>query len=184
MEPQLFSCGLVDDSVYQWDTLMSFNGAATFQLRIDDFSGRSSPRTWASMEPQLFSCGLSICILWIIWYAIMLQWSRNFSVADCHLSFLNETRDEYASMEPQLFSCGLMEIRPKRVYSLHCFNGAATFQLRIVVKHKKEYFRLCQLQWSRNFSVADCGIELKMGDALYSASMEPQLFSCGLQNNP
>ena len=109
-----------------------------------------------------------------------------------------------------------------------CFNGAATFQLRIVHVATNHYVVGCRLQWSRNFSVADCRnptarlhprpyrfngaatiqlrideddeddenntigfngaatiqlrivIAPKLKQFITDASMEPQLFSCGL----
>ena len=156
MEPQLFSCGLCAITVQPAHDQFCFNGAATFQLRIawKQYTVHNSHCN-ASMEPQLFSCGLF------------------FNTA---LSY-----SEYdASMEPQLFSCGLMseDDKSKDVASMlqwsrnfsvaDCwqydsvwvgeprFNGAATFQLRIVKKLQARNDLHNLLQWSRNFSVADC----------------------------
>ena len=109
MEPQLFSCGLLKGTIRAHFSFFSFNGAATFQLRIvysPWFRGNHVNR--ASMEPQLFSCGLWKGSDTIGEIFKSLQWSRNFSVADwCDSS-------------------------PTSRYWLPCFNGAATFQLRIV----------------------------------------------------
>ena len=131
------------------------------------------------MEPQLFSCGLSVRRCCISLVVIALQWSRNFSVADCAIIHCLMALINWASMEPQLFSCGL--------HWIYC-----NYPWVIV-----------SLQWSRNFSVADCPssarartrvcrfngaatFQLRIEDAMcvirkdISASMEPQLFSCGL----
>ena len=89
---------------------LSFNGAATFQLRIALPILWADPRYSASMEPQLFSCGLK---------------------EDHGRSQKNHNE---ASMEPQLFSCGLHGEAEAAAASQLCFNGAATFQLRIAVK--------------------------------------------------
>ena len=229
MEPQLFSCGL--DIVLSFSSfcILSFNGAATFQLRI------------------VIPSSLNFCLL------SSLQWSRNFSVADWSCTLASWTTDLSPSMEPQLFSCGLPSNQPcsyhrwnslqwSRNFSvadcrlgslflplrLWSFNGAATFQLRIVAPElyvdptikpsmepqlfscgllimsvrtrsgdimpsmEPQLFscglfiaslssnRAWALQWSRNFSVADCGENVGNAFTGQKPSMEPQLFSCGL----
>ena len=156
MEPQLFSCGLKNLRLGEGGKLDSFNGAATFQLRIALNDIGVIKLEVASMEPQLFSCGL------------LFGADRPF-------------KSRNASMEPQLFSCGLMPKKGKMKKWMHrgfngaatfqlrivghdawscdilpCFNGAATFQLRIegsLCLVSKNWH--VQLQWSRNFSVAD-----------------------------
>ena len=156
MEPQLFSCGLAVWCVtcgnmfkyLQWSRNFSvadcnqrpksragqgssFNGAATFQLRIGDIGECMESKFLApSMEPQLFSCGLK---------------KKEEKTAP----------RKKPSMEPQLFSCGLVYANITGLGVQSPFNGAATFQLRIAT-----WFHICQdtsidLQWSRNFSVAD-----------------------------
>ena len=113
--------------------MLSFNGAATFQLRIAvDF---------LSPVPKILP---------------ILQWSRNFSVADCWLKRSNGKFDMTPSMEPQLFSCGLQKRKTRQpLRQSFSFNGAATFQLRIA-----------------------SGSGIVSRD--FQPSMEPQLFSCGL----
>ena len=135
--------------------------------------------TGASMEPQLFSCGLCAPEWQGPTARYPLQWSRNFSVADCKIllrgwvpkhSFngaatfqlrivLKDAQtillNYIASMEPQLFSCGLQISGTDSIAPKSCFNGAATFQLRIECMVKKTSKDILMLQWSRNFSVAD-----------------------------
>ena len=131
MEPQLFSCGLGDDGSRRLSISSAFNGAATFQLRIDH------------------------CYSYAYDHGLCLQWSRNFSVADCGKHYLFVWDHLQPSMEPQLFSCGLKYYVFYSMKGDLPFNGAATFQLRIV---QKLFYRMMNLylQWSRNFSVADC----------------------------
>ena len=108
MEPQLFSCGLRIQNVPVWQMQESFNGAATFQLRI--------AQKFRGIKKGTF----------------LLQWSRNFSVADCSAN----------------------ELLRRKVHGR--FNGAATFQLRIAnIFFVIDYDVFPWLQWSRNFSVAD-----------------------------
>ena len=83
------------------------------------------------MEPQLFSCGLLDCQQKKVGISDNLQWSRNFSVADCR--------------------------KKPEISNIQCpFNGAATFQLRIDGVLCQIMGIFSDLQWSRNFSVADC----------------------------
>ena len=84
-------------------------------------------------------------------------------------------------MEPQLFSCGLNALSFHLFLSAPGFNGAATFQLRIVMTAPADSYTKILLQWSRNFSVADCNQDSDHYVIRKFASMEPQLFSCGLQ---
>ena len=136
-------------------TSFTFNGAATFQLRIA--VNNYIKLLWLnslqwSRNFSVADCGLMHCNHWL---RFCLQWSRNFSVADC---------------PPR--NCSWRLYRP--------FNGAATFQLRIepTLQLKPEF--LIHLQWSRNFSVADCYVLARQFVYCQGPSMEPQLFSCGL----
>ena len=185
MEPQLFSCGLHKHSCS---------------------SGSSG---WPSMEPQLFSCGL------------MTDWLKSVTVNSpsmepqlfsCGLkeNFHNDKNNNNPpSMEPQLFSCGLRQSRFYELCWFYAFNGAATFQLRIVLptitwrQYQKTFngaatFQLrieCgTYQLSRHFikpsmepQLFSCGLlfyEAFAGQPLNIPSMEPQLFSCGLWQCP
>ena len=182
MEPQLFSCGLPEnkdneDLVYL-----------------------------PSMEPQLFSCGLYLSIS-IHGIRIILQWSRNFSVADCQWTGIHPILASFPSMEPQLFSCGLL---------LECLASCLAHEPSMEPQLFSCGLKVCEaahvilpsiLQWSRNFSVADCRtfhmiwslilysfngaatFQLRIADWRpcwwcfpFDPSMEPQLFSCGLRN--
>ena len=132
-----FQLRIVAKIIWLKSWIFSFNGAATFQLRIVWWMCvRWLGIVAASMEPQLFSCGLLIQRLKNKTIQYWLQWSRNFSVADCVKVEWQRMCRYFASMEPQLFSCGLL----KRVFwpdfLALSFNGAATFQLRIARLYK------------------------------------------------
>ena len=132
MEPQLFSCGLSRWTILISLNIQSFNGAATFQLRIVDkvrindieLSKLQWSRNFSVADCRYTSLAASNCP--------SLQWSRNFSVADWWIRQVSRLSHYFASMEPQLFSCGLY------LWG----RGIQNFTIR--------------LQWSRNFSVADC----------------------------
>ena len=182
MEPQLFSCGLKTKMTVKFWKSACFNGAATFLLRI--VRANRCRQYWfviASMEPQLFSCGLRYPKASERLSHLVLQWSRNFSVADCIKKAKSMVLTLEASMEPQLFSCGLQVRVVACLLVQHCFNGAATFQLRIAPRHHYHHGTTITLQWSRNFSVADWNEFVAAAKSNNLASMEPQLFSCGLQ---
>ena len=110
-----------------------------------------------------------------------LQWSRNFSVADCGWEKRTTPQENYLqwSRNFSVADCRLCW----RLSSLHSgtFNGAATFQLRIAINASPFNGASKSLQWSRNFSVADWRAVMTYRSDTLDPSMEPQLFSCGLQ---
>ena len=181
MEPQLFSCGLTNSKTglntltkLQWSRnfsvadcgirtfnnerdLRGFNGAATFQLRIDGIGFREFKVLIASMEPQLFSCGLKTGNCIALQPTLSLQWSRNFSVADWYYDADDVNLTWFMLQWSRNFSVADCSKCVCWKCFRTCFNGAATFQLRIEETSVLEFVKL--------------GV----------ASMEPQLFSCGLQ---
>ena len=132
MEPQLFSCGLMNICIQPINFFISFNGAATFQLRIVEqpvfIHVGDIP---ASMEPQLFSCGLLKTPV------------QAFSGVDSRFNGAATFQLRIAGHVFTYCNCHC------------CFNGAATFQLRIASPAKGTGSIFYKLQWSRNFSVAD-----------------------------
>ena len=187
----------------------TFNGAATFQLRIEDESvGAAESDNFPSMEPQLFSCGLLRTDASDKWLVTSFNGAATFQLriggrgrGRCTLMAT------LPSMEPQLFSCGLLLKMPMLGFGHYSFNGAATFQLRIVGVGQADYsplppfngaatFQLriaekravCLLaSWSPFNGAAtfqlriDCAVHW-MIKFLSGPSMEPQLFSCGLSS--
>ena len=59
------------------------------------------------------------------------------------------------------------------------FNGAATLQLRKLSSYTTWRVTFSQLQWGRNFAVAETGLGGCILVCSYNASMGPQLCSCG-----
>ena len=205
MEPQLFSCGLLHWWLAFHSHILPSMEPQLFSCGLLKIYLIVFLSLYPSMEPQLFSCGL-----WIPHRPKKadrgrLQWSRNFSVADWSCTKASCEKSVKPSMEPQLFSCGLGQAGTSTGDSGRPFNGAATFQLRIVLwpcfwilacqspsmepqlfscglqmHYLFSRYRMSFLQWSRNFSVADCTYLTADETALFQPSMEPQLFSCGL----
>ena len=89
----------------------------------------------------------------------MLQWGRNFIVAEIRQLGIHDQHDVRASMGPQLYRCG-------NVCSEHC--GPYTADKR--------------LQWGRNFIVAETDAYHAESRRTLVASMGPQLYRCG--NSP
>ena len=112
-------------------TLQGFNGAATLSLR--KYPGNADN----------------------VGYLILLQWGRNFIVAEIYRGSCCRGRVTTASMGPQLYRCGNDLGAGLGVESHKCFNGAATLSLR-------KYYE------------ADNG-----SNQTHDASMGPQLYRCG-----
>ena len=133
MEPQLFSCGLTMPPMSKGSTMWASMEPQLFSCGLYRDFMFCDVIVNASMEPQLFSCGLVLPPEEDEEEDDKLQWSRNFSVADCS------------------------SINNLGTLAFTGFNGAATFQLRIAaIPPTEAAIPTHQLQWSRNFSVADC----------------------------
>ena len=118
-----------------WKNSDSFNGAATLSLRKPGKSyGACLARKVASMGPQLYRCGNFIAMMLSgkiaiasmgpqlyrcgnlarvtapAWPERLLQWGRNFIVAETKKGGGIPYLIFYASMGPQLYRCGNMAI--------------------------------------------------------------------------
>ena len=180
MGPQLYRCGNVFLDPRRGYPGPRFNGAATLSLR----KLRLAPITLlrhrhASMGPQLYRCGnftVHILIMRIICASMgpqlyrcgnisvafiyasnrdLLQWGRNFIVAETLYRTAHLEDQRMASMGPQLYRCGNEAIA--------CMSG---FCIRL-------------LQWGRNFIVAETATPVDCVATSSSASMGPQLYRCG-----
>ena len=184
---------------------MCFNGAATFQLRIEESMRHTKRRIpklqWsrnfsvadcksstvrlygliiASMEPQLFSCGLPKAANTS---KLIDKASMEPQLFSCGLLVTTDKDQQFesASMEPQLFSCGLINNQWKMYSLVRASMEPQLFSCGLPMS-KAGVKASSMLQWSRNFSVADCCLQPSRHCPSKSASMEPQLFSCGLQD--
>ena len=107
-----------------------FNGAATLSLRkLPAYTAPYRDR-YASMGPQLYRCGNFLPTLLRI-VIDMLQWGRNFIVAETYQYPDGEGGVMSASMGPQLYRCG---------------NEG---------RHRECPLGVPELQWGRNFIVAE-----------------------------
>ena len=155
MGPQLYRCGNQLGYVQSKKAFSSFNGAATLSLRkpYDSYPACT--------------------------HVVMLQWGRNFIVAETRTTHRSRSCWERASMGPQLYRCGncfrvrdgqpgsqasmgpqlyrcgnqLGYVQSKKAFS--SFNGAATLSLRKPYDSYPACTHVVMLQWGRNFIVAE-----------------------------
>ena len=225
MGPQLCSCGnqmrWIDAEVIkklQWGRnfavaethpamltswrVRRFNGAATLQLRKREWVCGRCRHSNASMGPQLCSCGNVLAaqppayplpmLQWGRNFAVAetsakhsklcmeyrLQWGRNFAVAETRQKLLTETIKYKASMGPQLCSCGNLLVREIDSRGVQLQWGR-NFAVAETANESRCGVVPYSLQWGRNFAVAETlqkVVDRRLGDA---ASMGPQLCSCG-----
>ena len=155
MGPQLCSCGNWSRLLRCYRLVRRFNGAATLQLR--------------KLQDQAASDVL----------LMMLQWGRNFAVAETWVDVLGRRRTCPASMGPQLCSCGNSTPPVHATRGRPRFNGAATLQLRKHGAGRIVAVPVGRLQWGRNFAVAETRRRNRRDGRHRHASMGPQLCSCG-----
>ena len=109
----------------------------------------------------------------------LLQWGRNFIVAEILQRLKRTLRHRLASMGPQLYRCGNYRTALVHFHSGGRFNGAATLSLRKFAIPMKAAAATPTLQWGRNFIVAEILQRLKRTLRHRLASMGPQLYRCG-----
>ena len=155
MGPQLYRCGNPRTTRTTTSTITCFNGAATLSLR----------KQTLSILHSLHSTGL--------------QWGRNFIVAEIHSHAAGRLGADTASMGPQLYRCGNISAHSEPSGPPAGFNGAATLSLRKSLMYISCIYNRFQLQWGRNFIVAEIPPGLAPGGRRRPASMGPQLYRCG-----
>ena len=176
--PQLCSCGnrerLIDTT-----TTPGFNGAATLQLRKPvPVPQVLADVVAASMGPQLCSCGntqsrYELCEVYLASMGPQLCSCGNtqsrYELCEVYLASMGpqlcscgNTQSRYelcevylASMGPQLCSCGNPSPFISPATHAACFNGAATLQLRKQADSSVIVDLPQELQWGRNFAVAE-----------------------------
>ena len=129
------------------------------------------------MGPQLDSCGRHASAeragggAW-------LQWGRNLIVAEGRLGVLGQGQRRLASMGPQLDSCGR---RP--CWATGRTGGLLQWGRNLIVAEGDIHEAIdaigAELQWGRNLIVAEGKIAAANLGRKASASMGPQLDSCG-----
>ena len=87
-----------------------FNGAATLSLRKSGWWGNWLSLLKASMGPQLYRCGNNPADANDV-ITHLLQWGRNFIVAEIRTNRHKPGSSHGASMGPQLYRCGNLAFR-------------------------------------------------------------------------
>ena len=82
-------------------------------------------------------------------------------------------------MGPQLYRCGNEMAHPETAPNVLRFNGAATLSLRKSTPWHDRNEAQFELQWGRNFIVAEIACHVCQDVLRSEASMGPQLYRCG-----
>ena len=130
MGPQLYRCGNKEDCFTASLDVLASMGPATLSLRKRVHACLHVVPCVASMGPQLYRCGNVEHNVNFEEYPLLLQWGRNFIVAETRPKNCTVPRQMQASMGPQLYRCGNGQPQHEQRASLVCFNGAATLSLR------------------------------------------------------
>ena len=157
-----------------------FNGAATLQLRKQGCTGGTDEDTEGFNGAATLQLRKPSCRFHALANVVVLQWGRNFAVAETVWWMMRMNFALNASMGPQLCSCG--NAPPKQAVqnmAATSFNGAATLQLR-----KRRCYKLTTPTPSRFNGAATLQLRKhhngsRAGDHYGCASMGPQLCSCG-----
>ena len=132
MGPHSFKCGKFSEMDSGATTILSFNGAALFQVRKAEMLGAGL-------------CGID-----------SLQWGRTLSSAESSLGPIYSSTNWSASMGPHSFKCGKLVCAGLCFLSPPaCFNGAALFQVRKAVGPLATPNTHLSLQWGRTLSSAE-----------------------------
>ena len=180
MGPQLYRCGNTAHCTGYSSGFDASMGPQLYRCGNQDNAIRRINLHCASMGPQLYRCGNPDETLTATIDYRVLQWGRNFIVAETKVSaskYVDKStcfngaatlslrkhgiRDlgynirTAASMGPQLYRCGNCPIQRQSPYIRSSFNGAATLSLRKPDPVQEPDSRNVQLQWGRNFIVAE-----------------------------
>ena len=110
---------------------------------------------------------------------LSLQWGRNFIVAEIRGFKTRSFEAVLASMGPQLYRCGNQEIAKDQDIIKALLQWGRNFIVAEIGMTKKFTCKGCKLQWGRNFIVAEIYQFLFRTYRNLSASMGPQLYRCG-----
>ena len=160
-------------------TLQGFNGAATLSLRKypgnADNVGYLILLQWGR---NFIVAEMSVLLVQAM-ETSRLQWGRNFIVAEirglCDVAGLGRP----ASMEPQLYRCGNDDSKYSTNWFTHELQWGRNFIVAEIIGREKTAVTRYWLQWGRNFIVAETGQHGQTQERGSHASMGPQLYRCG-----
>ena len=160
-------------------TAKCFNGAATLSLR--KFRAGAGARTNAGG----FNGAATLSLRKLEVYettsdlSALLQWGRNFIVAEMCLSMLYIQKRKHASMGPQLYRCGNRSNYPQAITEYKASMGPQLYRCGNDAHGRIQVNACALLQWGRNFIVAEICYRCVFYGFFIPASMGPQLYRCG-----
>ena len=132
------------------------------------------------MGPQLYRCGNSTLTRYSSGRIVLLQWGRNFIVAEMAPSSTALHHSAYQLQWGRNFIVAeITKDARHRISSYHASMGPQLYRCGNVHFAHTLYLIITLLQWGRNFIVAEIRSAAKdrLTDRL--ASMGPQLYRCG-----
>ena len=135
------------------------------------------------MGPQLYRCGNILAGLQASEQNRMLQWGRNFIVAE-----MRAATSRYAPAEPSFNGAATLSLRKYvrtswAIARSHGFNGAATLSLRKSYRSQWDSRREACFNGAATLSLRKCRHLRGTYAGSQLASMGPQLYRCGNGNN-
>ena len=143
---------------------MSFNGAATLSLRkliirrpANRFSIRFNGAATLSLRKRTIAN-------YTRYRYSLLQWGRNFIVAETQGEIGYRAQADYASMGPQLYRCGNMEHGSVILVNMPASMGPQLYRCGNDAITRYNIGDPNGLQWGRNFIVAETGRPIVSGE--------------------
>ena len=110
------------------------------------------------MGPQLYRCGNLTVRYSGLSDEGLLQWGRNFIVAETKLSQSREEELYRASMGPQLYRCGNAQLARRHPDTHGASMGPQLYRCGNRLELWHALFAVKWLQWGRNFIVAETSL--------------------------
>ena len=143
------------------------------QGRVISDGPEDVPNMRASMGPQLYRCGDSIQDVWSDVVFALLQWGRNFIVAETYQNA--GFKGEYHALQ---WGRNFIVAETTQTPPI-CFNGAATLSLRRSQVKVDANVRYHASMGPQLYRCGDWGEAMTRAAEYMTASMGPQLYRCG-----
>ena len=156
MGPHFFKCGKVTTAEVRTTVVVSFNGAALFQVRKAQHYPRRSQASYELQWGRTFSSAERQEGAQENHEEVTLQWGRTFSSAESTRLPTTGRRRDKASMGPHFFKCGKTNI----VVAGHTYKPlelqwGRTFSSAERRRKSEMISSTASLQWGRTFSSAE-----------------------------
>ena len=129
MGPQLCSCGNIRLTEQQYHQVRASMGPQLCSCGNETHAGSPFSTTFLLQWGRNFAVAETCGGVLMVWHICQLQWGRNFAVAETTLL------DQVASIPRRFNGAATLQLRKqvrgyRRLGAVRCFNGAATLQLR------------------------------------------------------